>query len=675
MSRRGKPQRYGTKRSVLRRWGPQGSGPGSETKPLPLSATGARGARVLGWTLLAAATASVGVGVAQPLLPQHEVRFEVAQGLPYGVTQASVDAAMASHPVRSREQLTVQVALGPMPQAQRDGRVPLRADALVSLVAPNNTIAPLDAPAQSRGDAVSSVQETDGGSSTTSDLSRQLDRVLERNLDAGLGPTAVVQVGRVLAESQPGRAWAEPGGWLALALGLGSAGGAGLLLGWPRRPGQRRRAETVRADGVSETDGGAGAAGLAGLAPLLEEIGLRVERMPRGIPGVDEQRLLADAKRLRKAAAEVRSWEGRRTAASGEELASGTSPEELPAATVRLVESALQPLRQQLATLQRLVDPAADASRAAAEHQSEGPGQRLLADAAWLGSEARRLLGTGPVNPAAPPSPTSASSSTSTRGPAAVARRQRAARWSVQALAAAAVGGLVTIPVIAFGYGTQAPESSGGQSVERVSIQGEGARVDQAEVLKVLQEARFQRPQHLVLRVDPAPDLVESAVKASANDEQNREAAQRRLSTQRYFVPTSLLGTQTALARAQSPELFDSQTGQLVPDTLVVGLWRLADGRLATNMTLSSIPAGSQSSVMAAVGSLSGTGTVLEADLLKYELAGLERDWPRAAALGPLVAPAVPADATGWVVFGGATVLSWAALLRRYPDRSRQEQS
>lgn len=695
----------------------RGARPGP--RPLPLSPRNARVALAAGWTLLAAALGSVGVGIAQNSVPQQEVRCEVEGGLPYGVTQASVDAAMAQNPVRSRELLVVRVVRGPMPDAQRFGRVPINADALVSLNAPTDRIGPLASSAPSRGNAVSAILERDGQAPAVSKLSRELDRVLRQNVDAGNGPTAVVQVARALAEGQPGRAWQEPGGWLLVGVGLGSAGGGCLLLGWPRRASGIKRRTVSRSSAAAQADREPQDPA-TDLPALLEELALRWERMPRGIPGINQERLGAELKRLRKASTAVTSWASQAEA--------GGTRAALPEATARKTEAAMEPLRQRLNTLQdqlgaaaqhpTLLQPdGADASPAdssadntasntadssvdglASGSASEDPARRLLSDAARLAAQTRLILGDGPVvlTPAAPdrasgtpsrranPTPSRRGNPTpsgrgnagprpiASRSPSLQPRGERMVRWSLQSLAAAAVGGAAVIPAVLVGYGAELPESSGDQRVERVSIQGDGLTLNQGQVLEVLDQARFPRPQHLVIRVDPAPELVERAVTDSLKNNPDSVESRPR-SGREYLVPTSLLPKQTALLRAASPELFDPQTGQLARDTTVVGLWRLADGRLATNMTLTSVAAGPHTGSMPSVGPTRDVGRVVDASAVDWLLGGLETSWPEAAAREQLAHPAVPADATGWVVFGSATVLSLAILRRRYPGPPAQE--
>ncbi|RKW70085.1 hypothetical protein [Galactobacter caseinivorans] len=721
----------------------------SKPKPPPLSPRNSRLALVTGWTLAAAALGSLGVGLAQNAAPQQEVRFQVEQGLPYGVTQASVEAAMAKSPVRSREPLEIRVARGPMPDAQRYGRVPISADAFVTLDAPTDRIGALSSSAPSRGNAVSALQDTDGRAPSVSELSRELDRVLSQNLDTGNGPTAVVQVARALAEGQPGRAWQEPGGWLLVAVGLGSAGGTSLLMGWPRRmsgssrrmPGSLRRngsGVTARIDSTL-SPGSSGAVGARSteqkgqvaqdpatdLAPLLEELCFRWERLPRGIPGMDQDRLGADLKRLRRAGTAVESWAtevraGNQRAGNqraGSQRVSEQQPA-LPAATVRKVELAIEPLRQRLKTLRDQLGtegistsgPTGGSTSGSADRPKDGtstddPARRLLASAAGLAAQTRGLLGDGPAaatpaasgtgnpapsrkgnpapsrrgnpaasrrgNPAASGRGSAVSRSAASR-PAKPLRGERVVRWSLQSLVAAAVGAVAVIPAILVGYGAEPPESAGDQRVERVSIQGDGLPLDQDDVLRVLDEARFPRPQHLVIRVDPAPELVKRAVADSGKDGPEAGGASSR-SGREYFVPTSLLPTQTALLRTASPELFDPQTGQLTGDTTVVGLWRLPDGRLATNMTLTSVAAGTQTASMPGVGSSRDFGLVVDPSNVDSMLGRLETSWPEAAARESLTHPAVSADATGWVVFGSATVLSLGFMRRQYPDRTAKE--
>ncbi|MFB2572781.1 hypothetical protein [Micrococcus sp. IITD107] len=79
----------------------------------------------VGWTALGTLLLSSLLGiwgyVTLTAQPQHTVQITVDEGLPWQITQATVDAATADAPVRSWEQVTLRVTDQYFTTAQRPG--------------------------------------------------------------------------------------------------------------------------------------------------------------------------------------------------------------------------------------------------------------------------------------------------------------------------------------------------------------------------------------------------------------------------------------------------------------------------------------------------------------------------------------------------------------------------
>lgn len=651
------------------------------------------------WVVVGAAVASAGLGVAQPLLPHHSVRITVADDLAYGITQSSVDAALAELPVSARRQYTLQVLAGPMPSDERRGRAEIDADAVLRITAPVETVPSKGSPRATRGEAVARDRAANPSRVSSGELmGYPVESVLEKNLDAGHGPYAVVAAARRLTEVGPGHAWEVPDGWLTLAAGLGSAGGALLLAGWPRR-GERQARRRLAGNAPSGSPGRVDAltadpqdprALRSALPLLLTEILARWERVPHGLTGLNEDDLGRQRTELRHTIIAVSEW------------AAAQPPTRLRSELARRTERTLEPFEERLRTIRRSLGTGAaaldrdDAAAAVVPSEHAGTGAkdadpRALDDAEVVDSprsrellgtlqrlvgETRSLLGTMPVDLSLPrrerpraralrsTRPATKIPSAGAKGPVATLL---ASSW--KPLLAAGIGAVALFPALMMVPGSLDPaEEKGRSGLERVIVDGGGTELSEESIRSVAKGRNFERPQTLVVHVDEATAPAQRA--ATEVIALRGDQATRRYSAVEVPLASGNLPTQLAAVRAAHPELFDPATGELHRDVLVVGFMRLETGDLLHSVTASGVVYPTE------FGKVPGTeyhdeGRIYRPEDASGVLGSLWRNQAEASARSEEPVVPVPLAATGWVVFGSTTALSLAALVRWAPGPGR----
>lgn len=210
---------------------------------------GRRMTTAVGWaalgTLLLSSLLGIWGYVTLTAQPQHTVQITVDEGLPWQITQATVDAAMADSPVRSWEPVTLRVTdqyFTTAQQRQQEGTEGFGADLILS-VHPD----PLSS-------GLSSREETNSGVAAHPEMptfwrdyggpADEVARLYRANLGVGQGPSGVVAAARHIGELTYSGAPRVPAAWIAWT---GGTAAAALLLGtvWVRL--HRRDAEVRRA--------------------------------------------------------------------------------------------------------------------------------------------------------------------------------------------------------------------------------------------------------------------------------------------------------------------------------------------------------------------------------------------------------------------------------------------
>lgn len=179
--------------------------------------------------------------------PRHTVRIEVAEGTPFGISQASVDAVVAQRPVRSWEPMTLRVTDEhlTLEQSFRGQGLPEGVDVLLSTQTERFSTRHRDLDYDERPEkdaAGAGIRPGLGLDEDTADRF-DLERMYHAGLGAGQGPTAVVNVARAMGEASHSGPARVP----ALYLGLALPALAGTLVAtalWARA--RRRQADVAR---------------------------------------------------------------------------------------------------------------------------------------------------------------------------------------------------------------------------------------------------------------------------------------------------------------------------------------------------------------------------------------------------------------------------------------------
>ncbi|MCK6091582.1 hypothetical protein [Micrococcus endophyticus] len=180
--------------------------------------------------------------------PRHTVRIEVAEGTPFGISQATVDAVLAQRPVRSWQPMTLRVTDEHLTfeETFRGEGLPEGVDVLLSTRTERLGAQRPDLDASERPERDAAGVGIRPGLGLDEDHAdrHDLKRMYLAGLGAGQGPTAVVNVARAMGEAS----YAGPARVPALHLGLALPALAGALVAtalWARA--RRRQADVRRA--------------------------------------------------------------------------------------------------------------------------------------------------------------------------------------------------------------------------------------------------------------------------------------------------------------------------------------------------------------------------------------------------------------------------------------------
>lgn len=156
-------------------------------------------------------------------LPKHTVQISVDEGLPWGITQANVDAAVAEEPVRSWQPLTLRVTdeFFTYDQQSRQQETEQFGADLVLSIQPDDLTSGLDFSSQDRS-GVAAHPDMPRRWSETDGPGRAAGRLYANNLSVGRGPSGVVATARDMGESTYTGAPRVPAAWAAGTAGTGA---------------------------------------------------------------------------------------------------------------------------------------------------------------------------------------------------------------------------------------------------------------------------------------------------------------------------------------------------------------------------------------------------------------------------------------------------------------------
>lgn len=188
--------------------------------------------RVLGWTAATLTALTLGAGAAGAFTltaqPQHAVQIQVEEGLPYNISEQTVQAALGEDSVPSWRPLTLRVTDKFITYGQIYRGAETEADLVLSI--PTREA---DPEAEARFDGVGLNQVTLGALSDPTRSRYDIHEAFTGNRDLGHGPSAVVEAARTAGEETyrglPRSMWL----WIGLLTGGGALSLVALTL-WAR---------------------------------------------------------------------------------------------------------------------------------------------------------------------------------------------------------------------------------------------------------------------------------------------------------------------------------------------------------------------------------------------------------------------------------------------------------